>query len=333
MRLEWVRDIDRFVPEWRALHRSCPTAHPFHSPEWVTTWYRTVGRLFWPRILAGYEGDDLVFVWPLAATLRTWYVAGTGVSDYLDPLSRSPVTPEDCAEINAVLMEFRPTLLDLHQLPEEFPAFEGAEVFEQATCMRRTLPATYDQFLKSLGSSLRQDVRKSTSSGELVMNWVEPGEFFPVFFELHRQRWAAKRLPGAFILRGRQRFHEGLAEHLRGNELFRFGVLRHNGDPIGALYGMTSGNRAFFYQSGFDPKLAKLSPGTAMVASFFQRSIDDGLEVFDFLRGDERYKQRWKPDIVAHNLRHIWPAEASLVGNVAKMHHKVDRWLREKLEG
>ena len=332
MRLEWVPHIDRFVPEWRKLHRETPTAHPFHSPQWVTAWYGTVGRLFWPRILAGYEGDDLVMVWPFAATLRTWYVAGTGVSDYLDPLTRSPLSEQELEAIFEFILELRPALVDLHQLPEEFPTFPQSEAFEQATCLQKTLPRSYDELLASLSASLRQDVRRGAKNPSLEFRWLDGPEFMPIFFELHRQRWASKRLPGAFVLRGRQRFHEAFGMAGTGNNLHRFGVLYCDAEPIGAIYGLASGNRAFFYQSGFDPERSKLSPGTVMIGEFMRRSIDEGATTFDFLRGEERYKMRWAPEGIKHNVRQIWPADASIIGQVAKLHHHMDRWIREKLE-
>ena len=70
-----------------------------------------------------------------------------------------------------------------------------------------------------------------------------------------------------------------------------------------------------------------------MIWEFMGRSIEEGVTVFDFLRGEERYKMRWAPNMVHHNVRQIWPADASLVGQVAKLHHRMDRWIREKLEG
>lgn len=332
MRLEWVRDLDRFAPEWRALHHACPEAHPFHSPEWVMAWYSTVGRLFWPRVLAGYEGRELVAVWPFAATLRTWYVAGTGVSDYLEPLSRRLLTTDDISAMFDFLHEVRPAMLDFHQLPEDFPPLPGSQAFEQATCLRRTLPSTYGEFQKSLSASLRQDIRKANQNPDLRVEWVEGEQFLPIFFELHGKRWRSRRLPGAFVLSGRRRFHERFACGQDASDLRRFAVLWHGESAIGALYGMRSGNRAFFYQTGFDPDASKLSPGTALIAAFVERSIEEGAQVFDFLRGEEKYKQRWRPDRIRHNVRQIWPAESSVVAEVAKLHQKVDRWLRDRLE-
>ena len=327
MRLEWVPNTDRFVPEWRALHESCQAAHPFHSPEWVTAWYETSGRLFWPRILAGYEGQDLVMVWPFASTLRTWYIAGSGVSDYLSPLTSYQL---DMGAIAEFIRELRPTLVDWQQLSEEVPLWPGAERFNQSTCLQKRLPPSYAELKASLRPSLYKDIHKAERNPALSFEWLDDDTFLPIFFELHRQRWMSKRLPGAFVLRGRRRFHEAFAQ--RGKRLLRTGVLKLEGEPIGAIYGLASGNRAFFYQTGFSPTHSRFSPGSVMIAEFMRRSIEENLEWFDFLRGEEQYKLRWQPDRRNRNVRQIWPADASPVAKAAVMHHRIDQWLRDKLE-
>ena len=80
-----------------------------------------------------------------------------------------------------------------------------------------------------------------------------------------------------------------------------------NDEPLGALYALHDelaedlggANKprpaTYFYQSGFDPAYSKLSPGTVMIAHAIRRAIEGGYTTFDFLRGDEAYKRRWKP--------------------------------------
>ena len=46
----------------------------------------------------------------------------------------------------------------------------------------------------------------------------------------------------------------------------------------------------YLYNSAYEPDAARLSPGLVLVSHLVERSIDEGLEVFDFLRGPERYK-------------------------------------------
>ncbi|MFW6174984.1 MAG: GNAT family N-acetyltransferase, partial [Chloroflexota bacterium] len=48
--------------------------------------------------------------------------------------------------------------------------------------------------------------------------------------------------------------------------------------------------RNFIYNSGYDPEYRHLSVGLLNHALCIQSSIDEGLEYFDFMRGDESYK-------------------------------------------
>ncbi len=53
----------------------------------------------------------------------------------------------------------------------------------------------------------------------------------------------------------------------------------------------------FCYSQGYDPKFAALSPGTFLMFSAMEDAIQSGVKKFDMLRGDETYKQHWKPEI------------------------------------
>ena len=46
----------------------------------------------------------------------------------------------------------------------------------------------------------------------------------------------------------------------------------------------------YCYISGWNDEFAKFSPGKAMVAHGLRYAIENGFQVYDFLRGDESYK-------------------------------------------
>ena len=49
------------------------------------------------------------------------------------------------------------------------------------------------------------------------------------------------------------------------------------------------------YNSGFDPEHARLSPGIVLLAHVIRDAIERGVATFDFLRGEEPYKQAFGP--------------------------------------
>jgi CelD/BcsL family acetyltransferase involved in cellulose biosynthesis len=49
------------------------------------------------------------------------------------------------------------------------------------------------------------------------------------------------------------------------------------------------------YNSGFDPAHARLAPGIVLLAHVIMDAIDRRVPVFDFLRGEEPYKDGFGP--------------------------------------
>ena len=60
---------------------------------------------------------------------------------------------------------------------------------------------------------------------------------------------------------------------------------------------MVHGDKFNYYQSGYDPAWAGKSVGLVLLARTVQDAFAEGLQEFDFLRGDEAYKYRWLPEV------------------------------------
>ena len=66
------------------------------------------------------------------------------------------------------------------------------------------------------------------------------------------------------------------------------------GRIIAALYGFHHATRTYYYLGGFDPEFKQYSPGTILIAHAIAEAIREGATEFDFLRGREDYKYRWR---------------------------------------
>jgi CelD/BcsL family acetyltransferase involved in cellulose biosynthesis len=62
---------------------------------------------------------------------------------------------------------------------------------------------------------------------------------------------------------------------------------------VAIFYGFAHNDSVYFYLSGYDPSLEKLSPGTVIVAYAIEQAVREGAKAFDFLRGAEDYKYAW----------------------------------------
>jgi CelD/BcsL family acetyltransferase involved in cellulose biosynthesis len=115
--------------------------------------------------------------------------------------------------------------------------------------------------------------------------------FFRAAGVLHQARWEPRGKPGAFAYPFYVRFHERLiAEGLPDGvvELVRVSA----GEvPIGYLYNFLYRGRVYYYFSGFRYEADnRLKPGLVSHALCIERHLARGMEVYDFMAGENRYK-------------------------------------------
>lgn len=320
--------------KWDALVESDPDATPFQTREWAAAWWRHYGRGKRPFMLQAFDSDELVGLYPLFERQSAWRAIrpiGVGPSDYLKPIARSGCH-EPVADAFLRHLASENALIDLHQWPFDV-APDGA--IEQATCLVVDLPPTFDQYLSRLSKSLRYDAKRVGRDSKLTLrDDVDPAEALHILLDQHERRWKSRGLPGAFVGKAR-RFHQDWAQVAHRNGWLRLTVLESEGRPIGAIYAMTMGKACYYYQAGFDPAYKSVSPGTVLVSHAISRAIDEGVTKFDFCRGDEPYKRRWKPDHVVTNCRILLPGPA--LGRVGagwnRLAWRVEHRVRRRLEG
>jgi CelD/BcsL family acetyltransferase involved in cellulose biosynthesis len=66
-----------------------------------------------------------------------------------------------------------------------------------------------------------------------------------------------------------------------------------DGQPAAAWYGFASDDTVYFYQGGRDPRWERESVGLVLMGMMIRRAIERGYRAFNFLRGDDQYKQHW----------------------------------------
>lgn len=339
--------FDSLRERWRSLARdACAT--PFQTWEWQSVWWKHYGGFSEPRAVTVYEGDDLVGLFPMIRTRAPWRVLrpmGIGPSDYLHPVARPGYEDRVAREVAETLAASTGVdLIDLHQLRETQPlaGIASGVRFDQATCLVLDLPETYDAYLATLGKSLRYDVRKLDKTmfkeGRAtieVCGAADVDRGLGILFDLHKARWKERHLPGAFLGKTVS-FHREWAPLAAKNGWLNLGILHVDKQPIGAIYAMSSATSVFYYQAGFDPAHGSVSPGTLLVASTIRRAIDEGRRHFDFMRGDEGYKRRWKPQHELKNVRLVSPVRSPLGAIGAgwnRFGFRVEKRIRERLEG
>jgi CelD/BcsL family acetyltransferase involved in cellulose biosynthesis len=110
---------------------------------------------------------------------------------------------------------------------------------------------------------------------------------------LHQATWSARGRPGSFAEPFFRRFHRALIARAipRGEAT----LLKVSCDQavVGVLYNFVHRGRMSAYQSGFAYRAGEpqAKPGLTCHYRAIQFALDQGLDIYDFLAGEDRYKR------------------------------------------
>jgi CelD/BcsL family acetyltransferase involved in cellulose biosynthesis len=120
----------------------------------------------------------------------------------------------------------------------------------------------------------------------------EAQQIFDEMVDRHQRHWQALGQPGSFADSRFSQFHRSILSGLLQRDALLLMRVRTNEQTIGCIYGFIEHNRFLMYQSGladFDDD--KLKPGLVSHALVMQYCLDAGIDEYDYLYGDTRYKQ------------------------------------------
>jgi CelD/BcsL family acetyltransferase involved in cellulose biosynthesis len=110
---------------------------------------------------------------------------------------------------------------------------------------------------------------------------------------LHQTVWTARGKPGSFAAPFFRRFHRVLIESGLPRQEIAMLKISYGETAIGFLYNFIWSGRMSAYQSGFvypnDTSPAK--PGLTCHLAAIRHALSDGIEIYDFLAGGDRYKR------------------------------------------
>jgi CelD/BcsL family acetyltransferase involved in cellulose biosynthesis len=153
-------------------------------------------------------------------------------------------------------------------------------------------------YLAALSANARYQLRRSDRRYEpLTINRAQSCEqaldFLDQLVVLHQATWQRRGCAGAFGSQYFMRFHKALIE--RGFEQGEIAVLRicARSQTVGLLYNFEWRGRVMAYQSGFDYAGAgpHQKPGLTCHHQAIEDALCRGMDCYDFLAGEDRYKR------------------------------------------
>jgi CelD/BcsL family acetyltransferase involved in cellulose biosynthesis len=176
----------------------------------------------------------------------------------------------------------------------------GDQLLAFEPCPVLSVPAQARELCEILPSRIRANLRyfqrRAEALGQVSFETATTAgvsTFLDALFSLHEMRWRHLDQPGVLADPAVRRFHRSAAPLLLCVGLLRLHALWLDERIVAVMYVLFAKGRAYYYLSGFDPDLGKISPGTLTVGHAIQHAIAEGAHEFDFLRGQERSKYFW----------------------------------------
>jgi hypothetical protein len=330
LRTTEINDVNQFLElryKWNNVLDRCRDKHIYLTWEYLSTYWKHFGKEKKLRILCIKDKNKIIAIAPLRQSRLGF--SGPLSYDVIEPLGYRGLMPEGADYTGFILAEREAECLQLFldylvkhdswdfiylmdipgnsaipgllsQISNLIPlAFETEK---GASCPYMLIPNSVDALMKTLSHNFRYNLRRSMRKLQSDFHKVEFKKYDEVgsveetmrsFFELHQKRCKSKGLPGVFAKREICNFYIDFAKLFADNDWLALYFLLVDDKPIAAHYCFEYKNKIYFALGGFDPYYSSYSVGNLVHLKTIEKSIEKGLEEYDFLKGDEAYKSGW----------------------------------------
>ena len=260
-------------------------------------------------LLGVYDGDDLVAVGgferigdKVVLLGMKPVLGGEDVTDYGEIL-QLPITNYPLLIWELIVKYFRDlgvSNLQLDYVREDSVVYsvfadsnsEHVRLEKQEVAPYINLGASWDDYLAELPRVKRKELRRKIRRLEETnsFHFCKESTFkqdFDDFIRLHRLSSFDK---DQFMSDEMKAFFWDLVTHDSYPYQHRFCFLEMEGKRVAATLSFITDDRVLLYNSGFDPDYNYYSVGLILKAYVLKNAIEEKRTVYDFLRGDERYK-------------------------------------------
>ena len=324
--------LDALAAEWDELQERSLGATPFQCHAWLASWWHSYGRPGRLRLVTVRRDGRLIALAPLYRDGMALRPLGAELTDFHDVLLDGEFAEEGARRLAVALAaELRGPFarLDLPEVRGDAAVHALRAHWPRAT---RRLPASLVQHLPGVpmeelltrlpgrtAQRTKVKLRKLAAAGvdvRLVPPWEAP-EAVDRMLALHALQWRDR---GATPEHMRERF----ATHLRAaatgmaaTERAQLREYRLDGRLIACDLMLQSRGMVALYVYGVHPDAReRLDIAGMLFGESLAHAVSTGRHELSLLRGNEPYKQRWRPD-PAHNERLLFGAAPAVAFTAA----------------
>lgn len=320
-------DLLELRRDWNKILAKSRDNNIYLTWEYTSTFWKHFGKGKKLRILCLADKTGIIAIAPLRQSRYSY--AGLLSYNVIEPLAYRGLNPEGAdytglliaeREIECLkkffnylvkdnswdfvyLLDFSEISTLMSSLPKMPQKIQQKLAIEKgALCPYTPLPNSIDEFFKQLSPKFRKNLRRSMKKLQDNFGKVELKKYdeigsveesMSIFFKLHQKRCNSKQLPGVFATPEVCNFYVEVAKLFAEKGWLALYFLTLNDEPIAAQYSFKYANKLYYALGGFDPQYSDYSIGNLLCLKMLQKSIEENLTEFDFLKGDEKYKFNW----------------------------------------
>jgi CelD/BcsL family acetyltransferase involved in cellulose biosynthesis len=308
--------------DWNRLVEQNSIHVPFLRYGYLHNWWLSRGGGEWPDsqlvLVTAQEEGRLVGVAPLFFTpdhqgqARLMLLGSIEVTDYLDLI----VSTEHLQEFTDMLLPFltRQNLpdwknLDIYNLFDDSPSL--AALRQSATklgwthadervyhCPYIPIPGDWETYLAGIDKKQRHEIRRKIrrlESAEQPSRWylVKDGGTLDAEIDAFTSLMEQDEDKARFLTPKMREFMRGVVQWAHTEGLLHLAFLEIDGEKAAGHLAFHYLNRLWVYNSGISRSFNEFSPGWVLLGYQLQWCNENGIEAFDFMRGDEEYKYRF----------------------------------------
>ncbi len=298
----------------------------YQTFEWQRTWWEYFAQSSDSLFILLFESDNnIIGIAPLYR--RTKKIFGTapvvhiqfianGLSDYIDCIIQSGYEEIIYKEFIRFLQSHAREwdVLDIEDVNESsaiitsfLPLLKNAGIrtyqYQGNVCPQIALPAAGEPLAKSMGPSKSDHFKRKfkrlqqsfNATVEVIQHETDDiRKGIDHFARIHGERWNSLGYPSAFDDEHQKVFHEEFSKKFARRGWLRMYFLNVDEKPVAVSFTFHYNKRVYMYHSNAhgSEEVMKCSPGFLIRNIAMVGGINEGLSIFDYLRGDEPYKYK-----------------------------------------
>lgn len=286
---------------WNDFEKACLEKSPYDLQIWKEIWLNHFSEDYDFK----YIKNDNFFIPLKYKNSEASIIGDKDIVDYNNILYIND-EKKDFEDLINQIFDLNINKLILYSISEDSPTFNfltNGEILndyrldsqQEDVSPYLSLPNSWDEYLASLPKKKRHELKRKIrrieqnadfSTGDLS-SLEDKDEILGEFFRLHKMSSDEKKL---FMTNEKEQFFTDLIIKMLENKSLNYSYLKIDNKTTACSISFIHQNIRFLYNSGFDPFYNNFSSGLLNHAFAIKRSIEDKLTVFDFMRGNERYK-------------------------------------------